>query len=66
VVAFHGIWNGPELQLENPDNSFTEIFTPRGEIRRVTSTADAGKAHVTLHYGTEAEFAAACRDLWKR
>lgn len=66
VVAFHGLWKGPELELESPDNSFTEIFTPRGEIRRVTSTADAGTAHVTLRYGSEAEFAAACRDLWKR
>jgi hypothetical protein len=66
VVAFHGLWNGPVLELESPDGSFTTIFTPRGEIRRATSTADAGKAHVTLRYGTEAEFAAACRDLWKR
>jgi hypothetical protein len=66
VVAFHGIWNGPELQLESPDSSFTTIFTPRGEIRRATSTADAGTAKVTLRYGTEAEFAAACRELWKR
>ena len=66
VVAFHGIWNGPELELESPDNSFTEAFTPRGEIRRGASTADAGEAHVTLRYGTVAEFAAACRDLWKR
>jgi hypothetical protein len=66
VVAFHGVWMGPALELESPDSSFTEAFTPRGEIRRVTSTADAGTAHVTLKYGTEAEFAAACRDLWHR
>jgi hypothetical protein len=66
VVAFHGAWNGPELQLANPDDSFTEVFTPQGEIRRVTSTADAGTAQVTLRYGTEAEFAAACRALGKR
>jgi hypothetical protein len=64
VVAFHGVWHGPALELESPDNSFTEIFTKRGEIRHVTSTADAGTAKVTLNYGTEAEFAAACRDLW--
>jgi hypothetical protein len=66
VVAFHGAWNGPELELQSPDNSFTEAFTPRGEIRRVTSTADAGTAHVTLRYGTEAQFATACRELWKK
>jgi hypothetical protein len=64
VVAFHGFWKGPALELESPDNSFTEIFTKRGEIRHITSTADAGTAKVTLNYGTEAEFAAACRDLW--
>ena len=63
VVALHGIWNGPALELSSPDNSFTTVFTPRGEIRRVTSTADAGTAHVTLQYGSEADFAAACRTL---
>jgi hypothetical protein len=62
-VALHGVWHGPELELASPDNSFTEVFTPRGEIRHVTSTADAGTARVTLHYGTHDEFAAACRGL---
>jgi hypothetical protein len=62
-VAFHGAWRGPELELSSPDNSFTEVFTPRGEIRKVTSTADAGTARVTLRYGSEAEFAAACSTL---
>jgi hypothetical protein len=63
VVALHGAWHGPELELTSPDNSFTEVFTPRGEIRRVTSTADAGTARVTLRSGSHAEFEAACRSL---
>ena len=63
VVALRGSWDGPSLELSSTDNSFTKAFTPRGEIRRVTSTADAGTAHVTLHYGSHDEFAAACRGL---
>ena len=63
VVSLHGIWHGPVLELTSPDNSFTEAFTARGEIRRVTSTADAGTARVTLQYGSHDEFAAACRGL---
>lgn len=63
VVAWHGAWNGPALELADPDSSFTEAFTPRGEIRRVTSTADAGTARVTLQYGSHDDFAAACRAL---
>ena len=66
VVALHGAWRGPALELASPDNSFTEVFTPRGAIRHVTSTADAGTARVTLQYGSEAEFAAACRALQGR
>jgi hypothetical protein len=63
VVAFHGIWDGPSLSLESPDNSFTEVFTPAGAIRRVTSTADNGTARTTLRFGTEDAFAEACRSL---
>jgi hypothetical protein len=63
VVAFHGTWHGPALALSSPDNSFTEVFTPRGAIRHVTSTADAGGATVTLRYGTSAGFARACHAL---
>jgi hypothetical protein len=63
VVALHGIWRGPVLELSSPDNSFTEAITPRGEIRRVTSTADAGTARVTLQYGSHDAFLAACRGL---
>lgn len=63
VVALHGSWHGPALELGSPDDSFTDVFTPRGEIRRVTSTADAGTARVTLQYGSHEDFAAACRAL---
>jgi hypothetical protein len=38
----------PALELSAPDNSFIQVFTPSGEIRHVTSTADAGTARVTL------------------
>ncbi len=63
VVALHGVWHGPALALSSPDNSFTEVFTPRGAVRTVTSTADAGTAHTTLRYGTAAGFASACHAL---
>jgi hypothetical protein len=62
-VYLRGSWDGPALPLESTDGSFTEAFTPRGDIRRVTSTADAGTARVTLRYGSHDEFAAACRAL---
>ncbi|MGO9750721.1 MAG: hypothetical protein ACLP8S_04505 [Solirubrobacteraceae bacterium] len=63
VVAFRGAWKGPELSLANPDNSFTEAFTRSGAIRYTTSTADAGTAFVTLHYGSVAAFDQECRTL---
>ncbi len=63
VVAFSGVWNGPEIELASGDNSFTEAFTPRGEIRRVTSTRDAGIARATLRFGSHADFEQACRLL---
>lgn len=63
VVAFHGKWNGPELDLYSPDNSFTEVFTPAGAVRHVTSTADGGSARTSLHFGTQPEFEQACRAL---
>ena len=62
VVALHGAWHGPALQLSSPDNSFTEVFTPRGAIRTVTSTADAGTAQTTIRYGADSDFTAACQD----
>jgi hypothetical protein len=63
VVAFSGRWHGPDLVLTDHDNSFTEAFTPRGAIRKITSTADAGTAAVTLRYGSSAAFDRACRAL---
>jgi hypothetical protein len=63
VVALHGVWHGPALQLSSPDNSFTEVFTARGAIRTVTSTADVGTAQTTIRYGTDGDFTAACRQL---
>jgi hypothetical protein len=63
VVAFRGVWDGPSLSLESPDNSFTEVFTPAGAIRRVTSSADHGTARTTLRFGSEGGFALACRSL---
>ena len=63
VVAFHGRWDGPELSLDSPDNSFTQVFTPGGTIRHVTSSADAGTAHVALHYGSFQDFQLACSAL---
>jgi len=63
VVALHGAWHGPVLQLASPDNSWTEVFTPAGAIRSVTSTADAGTATTTIRYGTQAAFQAACQRL---
>lgn len=63
VVALHGRWHGPALALASPDNSFTEVFTPHGAIRTVTSTADAGTAKVTLQPGTAADFQRACSSL---
>ena len=66
VVPLHGMWHGPELELTNDDNSFTEVFTPSGEIRRAFSSADAGTAHVTLQYGSRDAFDAACRAIRRR
>ena len=66
VVSLHGLWHGPALELSAPDNSFTQVFTPSGEIRHVTSTADAGTARVTLQYGSRDAFAAACQAIRHR
>lgn len=63
LVAFAGAWHGPVLRVASPDNSFTEVFTPRGAIRTTTSTADAGTATVTLQYGSDADFSRACKAL---
>ena len=63
VVAFRGRWNGSALPLADTDNSFTELFTRAGRIRHVTSTADAGTAHVRLQHGSTGAFDRACRAL---
>jgi hypothetical protein len=63
VVAFHGKWEGPDLALSSPDNSFTEVFTPAGVIRSATSTADAGTATTVIKYGGSDGFIAACHAL---
>jgi hypothetical protein len=63
VVAFHGTWHGPELPIADTDGSFTEVFTPTGAIRTVTSRKDAGTAHGLLRYGSVASFDSACRAL---
>jgi len=63
VVALHGQWHGPALELSSPDNSWTEVFTPQGAVRSATSSADAGTATTTITYGTEAAFKSACSTL---
>jgi hypothetical protein len=63
VVAFKGKWAGAVLPLADTDNSFTEVFTRRGAIRRVTSTADAGTARGTLRNASSGTFDTACRAL---
>ena len=63
VVALHGSWHGPVLELSSPDNSWTEVFTKAGAIRSVTSTADAGTATTAIRYGTEGDFTSACQRL---
>ena len=63
VITFTGVWHGARLVAANPDNSFTEVLTPGGVIRHTTSTADAGQASVTLHFGSSAGFDRACHLL---
>ena len=63
VVAFHGVWHGTALPIADTDNSFSEVFTPSGEIRTNSSTADTGTARGTLRYGSVSSFDHACRTL---
>jgi hypothetical protein len=62
-VYFEGRWDGPVLRVSNTDDAFTQVFTPRGAIRTVTSTADNGSARVSLQYGSVSQYEAACRRL---
>ncbi len=63
VVALHGAWHGPALELHSPDNSWTEAFTPAGAIRPDISTANMGTATTTIRYGSENDFQSACQRL---
>lgn len=63
VVAFHGIWRGPELPLASTGSSFTEVFTRSGAIRASRSAANAGTALVVLRHGSQASFGRACQAL---
>jgi hypothetical protein len=60
VVDLPGAWHGPALYLASPDHFFTELFTARGAIRPLPTTAHAGTAHFTIRYGTKSDFTAAC------
>ena len=61
VAAFHGVWKGPALPLAS--NSFTEVFTPAGDIRKTTSAANTGTALVVLRNGSQTSFDQACNAL---
>jgi hypothetical protein len=47
----------------NSDDAFTQVFTPRGAIRSVTSTADSGHAAGALRFGSQAGLDVACTAL---
>ena len=61
VVAFHGVWHGAVLPIAG--TSLSEVFTPSGEIRSTSSTANTGTARGTLRYGSVTSFDHACRTL---
>jgi hypothetical protein len=61
VVTFHGVWKGAMLPLAS--NSFTDVFTPSGGIRRTTSAANGGTALVVLQNGSQTSFDQACNNL---
>lgn len=63
VIAFHGSWQGPVLPIVDTDNSFTEVVTKAGGIRRAASTAATGTARGVLRRGSMAGFIRACHDL---
>jgi hypothetical protein len=62
-VSFQGRWHGPVLRVANSDDAFTQVFTPRGAIRSVTSTADSGHAAGALRFGSQAGLDVACTAL---
>jgi hypothetical protein len=61
AVAFHGVWKGAMLPLAS--DSFTEVFTSAGAIRKAPSAADAGTALVVLRNGSQTSFDQACNAL---
>jgi hypothetical protein len=62
-VYFDGRWHGPVLRAASADHAVTEVFTARGALRTVTSTADTGTAQASLRYGSVRQFEAACAGL---
>ena len=66
VIALAGSWHGERLVLANASGSFTNVFTPRGAIRKTPATTNNGHASVTLRYGSTAAFAHACHALAAR
>jgi hypothetical protein len=62
VARFTGKWHGAELPLTDADE-FTTAITKNGDLMQARSSANAGTASTTLHYGTEADFTRACRAL---
>jgi hypothetical protein len=63
VIALAGSWHGPRLVVADTGSSFTNVFTPRGVIRKTPATANNGHSSVTLRYGSAAAFAHACHAL---
>jgi hypothetical protein len=65
VALFEGKWRGPELPLTD-STEFTVALTREGVIRSSRSTVDDGIARTTLRFGSEDDFATACRALARR
>jgi hypothetical protein len=66
VIALAGSWHGERLMVADTGGSFTNVFTPRGVIRKTPATTNNEHASVTLHYGSAAAFAHACGALAAR
>jgi hypothetical protein len=62
VSVMDGKWQGPALVLAD-SSDFTAAFTKDGAIRPDRSTENDGTARVTLRYGAEPEYDAACDAL---
>ena len=66
MISFKGSWHGERLVVADTSGSFTNVFTPRGVIRKPPATTNNGHASVTLRYGSTAAFAHACHALAAR